>query len=61
KSALLESALPTPCSKKDISFYTAYANTPGLSNHRIRLWFATLTQSILIRYNHQEVIIIVPS
>jgi hypothetical protein len=32
KSALLEDALPTPCSKKDISLYTEYADTPGLSN-----------------------------
>ena len=50
KSALLEDALPTPSSKKDIFLYTEYADTQGLSNHRIRLWFATLTQSILIRY-----------
>jgi hypothetical protein len=49
KSALLENALPIPSSKKDISLYTEYADTPGSSNNRIRLWFAALTQSILIR------------
>ena len=27
---------------------------PGLSNHRIRSWFATLTQSILIRYGQKS-------
>ena len=43
KSALFKNALPTPCSKKDISLYTEYADTPGLSNNRIRLWFVPHT------------------
>ncbi|MCD4763431.1 MAG: hypothetical protein K8R28_05330, partial [Desulfobacterales bacterium] len=43
KSALLENALPTLVQKKDISLYTEYADTPGLSNNRIRLWFVPHT------------------
>ena len=56
KSALFEKALPAHSSKKDISLYIEYTDTPGLSNNRIRLWFASLSQSILIRYAFGEFI-----
>jgi len=39
-----------PLAQKKIFPYIKKKTGPGLSNNRIRLWFASLTQSILIRY-----------
>ena len=49
------SHLPDP--GKSSKSYFLY-NRPGLSNKRFRLWFATLSQSNLIRYKMKSLIVI---
>ncbi|MFZ2632040.1 MAG: hypothetical protein WAX48_10715, partial [Desulfosalsimonadaceae bacterium] len=42
---------PPPVQKKIFSYIqTQIQSTPGLFNHRIRSWLASLSRSILIRY-----------
>ena len=50
KVRFLKNHFLPPIQKKIFPYIQTPQATPGLSNNRIRLWFAALTQSILIRW-----------
>src|SRR5665647_1311211 len=50
KVAVLFQSPPFRYAPKNIFAYIKHRLPSGLSNNRIRLWFALLTQSILIRW-----------